>query len=156
MAEKAAVKTFGAVQDGSADWDTIRKNFNELEAKINEHANELKALAQHETSTVSMLFETQGIHTMLAGGKHKRCKVTNAYAQVHDNIDAEVVVSLLGMEVKFSSTEKKGSAKSFDSSGEYLLRDLNFIDHLEVELSYARRISVNVTLESTEFLTESE
>lgn len=125
MAEKVSVKPFKAIEDGATDWGPIRKNFEDIQEKINEHADELK------------------------GGKHLRCRPVNAFAVIHDNIDTEVRVSLVDLagDIKFSDSEKKGSGKIFDL---YPNRILHFIESLEVELSEDRRVSVYVTLESVE------
>lgn len=149
MAEKVSVKPFRAIEDGATDWGPIRKNFEDIQEKINEHADELKALAQHETLTISMMFQGRGRHVLLQGGKHLRCRPVNAYAVVHDNIDAEIRISLAGFaeDIKFSESEKKGSGKIFEL---YPNRILHFIESLEVELSEDRRVSVYVTLESVE------
>jgi hypothetical protein len=149
MAKKVEVKPFRAIEDGATDWAPIRKNFEDIQEKINEHADELKALAQHATFTISMMFQGRGRHFLLTGGKHLRCRPVNAYAVIHDNIDTEVRVSLAGLagDIKFSDSEKKGSGKIFDL---YPNKILHFIESLEVELSEDRRISVYVTLESVE------
>lgn len=148
MAEVAEIKTFSAIEDGATDWKKIRDNFTEIEKVLNEHARELKALARHSTFTISMMFQGAGKHTLMNGGKHPRCKPLNAYAVVHDNIDAEVRVRLvnLAQDVKFSETEKKGSGKIFD----LYPKAVHFVESVQVELSTDRRVSVHVTFESTE------
>lgn len=149
MAEVAEIKSFSAIEDGATDWKKIRDNFTEIEKVLNEHAGELKALARHSTFTISMMFQTAGKHTLMNGGRHPRCKPLNAYAVVHDNIDAEVRVGLvnLAQDVKFSDTEKKGSGKVFDL---YPNKAVHFVESVQVELSRDRRVSVHVTFESTE------
>ncbi|NJD76947.1 MAG: hypothetical protein FIB08_07620 [Candidatus Methanoperedens sp.] len=149
MAEEAEIKSFSAIEDGATDWKTIRKNFTEIEEVLNEHARELKALARHSTFTVSMMFQKAGSHILLNGGIHPRCKPVNAFAVVHDNIDAEVRIRLvnLAQDVKFNGSEKKGSAKVFDLSPN---KRVHFAESVKVELSEDRRVSVSVTFESTE------
>ncbi len=149
MAEKVSVKPFRAIEDGATDWSPLRKNIEDIQEKINEHADELKALSRHSTFTISMMFQGRGRHALLKGGKHLRCRPVNAYALIHVNIDTEVRVSLVGLagDIKFSDSEKKGSGKVFDL---YPNSSLHFLDSLEVELSQDRRVSVYVTFESVE------
>ncbi len=149
MVETAEIKTFNAIEDGATDWKNIRNNFTEIGEVLNEHADELKALARHSTFTISMMFQSAGKHTLMNPGKHLRCKPLNAYAVVHDNIDSEVRVSLvnLAQDVKFNGSEKKGSAKVFALSPNKLV---HFAESVQVELSADRRVSVYVTFESTE------
>lgn len=149
MAEKATIKNFKTIDDGATDWGPIRTNFEEIEEKINEHADELKALSQHSTVTISRMFQGRGRYVILQGGKHLRCRPVNAYALIHDNIDSEARISLVDFsrDIKFSDSEKKGSGKLFEL---YQNKVLHFIDSLEVDLSGDRRVSVYVTLESTE------
>lgn len=149
MVEEAEIKSFNAIEDGATDWKNIRNNFTEIEEVLNEHAGELKALARHSTFTISMMFQSAGKHTLMNAGKHLRCKPINAYAVIHDNIDAEVRVSLvnLAQDVKFSDTEKKGSGKVFSF---YPNKRVHFAESVQVELSGDRRVSVHVTFESTE------
>lgn len=149
MAEKIEVQSFRAIEDGSTDWNPIKENFQDIQEKINEHADELKALSTHSTFTISRMFQSRGRHVLLSGGKHLRCRPVNAYAIVHDNIESEISISLVdhAEDIKFSPSEKKGSGKLFDL---YSNRILHFIDTLEVELSADRRISVYATFESVE------
>ncbi len=149
MAEEITIKSFNAIEDGATDYSNIRANFTSIGEVLNEHAKELKALARHQTFTVSKMFQTRGMHVLVNPGKHVRCKISHAYAVVHDNIDEEVHATLTGLsqEVKFNGSEKKGSAKIF-----YLLPNgiAHFNDEITVELSASRRVSVNVTFESIE------
>lgn len=149
MVQKAALGKFRTIDDGATDWAPIRKNFDEIQEKINEHADEITALSQHSTVTISMMFQGRGRHVLLQGGKHLRCRLVNAYALIHDNINAEIGISLVNFaqDIKFSESEKKGSGKIFDLDPNAIL---HFIDPLEVELTGDRRVSVYVTLESTE------
>ncbi len=148
MVKKVEMKQFSAIDDGSIDWAPLRKNLADIEKKINEFADEIKALSQRQTFTISGMFQTRGKHTLVNSGAHVRCKITNAYAVIHDNIETEVIVSLLDLaEVKFSDSEKKGSGKIFDIPG---YKSLHFVDSVEVELSDSRRVSVYVTFESVE------
>lgn len=148
MVKKIESKIFNAIDDGSIDWGPLRKNFSDFEKKINEFADEIKALSQRQTFTVSGMFQTGGKHTLVNPRAHVRCKITNAYALIHDNIDLEIMVSLVGLaEVKFSDSEKKGSGKIFEVPGH---KTLHFLDSVEVELSGSRRVSVYVSFQSIE------
>lgn len=148
MAEEIALKDFNAVEDGSTDWGNIRENFTDLEEVINEHVDELRAIVKRQTFTVSKLFASKGKHVFLTGGKHLRCRPVNAYAVVHDNVDREVRITLdLGQEIKFSATEKKGSAKDITLHPH---KAVHFTESVFVEFSEDRRVSVYVTFESIE------
>lgn len=149
MAESVSIKSFNFIEDGSTDWKNIQKNFTEIGETLNEHALELKALARHQTFTISGMVENRGRHVLAKGGKHLRCRVTHAYATVHDNVDEEVQVTLanLSRPVKFNGSEKKGSGKIFELGPNAIS---HFVDDIAVELSANRRVSVYVTLESIE------
>lgn len=148
MVKKAKLKQFRTIEDGSTDWDPIRKNLAKIEESINNHADEIKALSQRQTSTISGMFQTKGKHTLIDSRKHARCRITNAYALIHDNIAEEVIVSLVDLaELKFSDSEKKGSGKLFEIPK---YKKLHFVDSLEVEMTGSRRVSVYATIESTE------
>ena len=149
MVETIVIKPFKYQETGTVDWSRIIKSFEDIQAVLNEHANELKALAKHQTSTVSMMFQTRGNHVLVNPGKHIRCKVTHAFAIVHDNIDEEVNVTLTGLSrpVKFNGSEKKGSGKIFDLVPNAIS---HFVDDIAVELTANRRVSVYATFESTE------
>lgn len=149
MAEEITIKSFRAIDDGSTDYTNIRANFTNIGETLNEHARELKALARHQTFTVSKMYQTRGTHVLVNPGKHVRCKITHAYAAVHDNIEEEVQVTLTGLShpVKFNDSEKKGSGKIFDLVPNAVA---HFNDVIAVQLSANRRVSVHVTFESTE------
>ncbi|MCX9011777.1 MAG: hypothetical protein OIN66_11725, partial [Candidatus Methanoperedens sp.] len=97
MVQKTTMRNFGAINDGATDWDSIRKNFTDLEKTVNDHYNEIKAIAQRQTFQVSGMFQTRGKHTLMHAGKHLRCKPINAFAIVHDNVAAEVQVNLVNL-----------------------------------------------------------
>lgn len=149
MVDKTTMRSFNAVDDGTIDWSKIRDNFTDLTDVIEDHYREIKALAQRQTFTISRLYQTRGRHTLLAPGKHLRCKPVSAYAVVHDNIEAEVSVSLVNYShaAKFSNSEKKGSAKELELLQS---RAVHFAEKVEVELSENRRVAVHVTFESIE------
>ncbi len=148
MVESVSIKSFNSIEDGATDWKNIRSNFEDIGETLNEHARELKALAQHQTFTISGMFERKGRHVLINGGKHPRCRPVNAYALVHDNTEEEVRISLAGLaqDIMFAASEKKGSGKNF----ELFNRTLHFLDIVEVELSTDRRVSVYLTCESIE------
>lgn len=149
MVESIKIKRFSAVEDGATDWKTIRDSFDDIEDVLNEHAKELKALAKHSTFQISGMFQTKGRHVLARAGKHPRCKILNAFAVVHDNIEDEVHVSIIDFtgDIKFNGSEKKGSGKIFDL---HPGKVAHFIDSIEVELTGNRRISVYATCESIE------
>lgn len=148
MAKKAELKPFRTIEDGATDWGPIRKNLDEIEKDINNHADEIKTLSQRQTITISGMFQTRGRHTLINARKHVRCCITNAYALIHDNTEEDITVSLVDMaELKFSDSEKKGSGKLFEIPG---YKKLHFVESLEVELSGSRRVSIYVTIESIE------
>lgn len=149
MVEKSTFRQPKFVDDGSVDWRPVKSAFTEIQDVLNEHARELKALAQHGTFTISMMFQTQGKHVLLRGGKHLRLKPVNAFAVVHDNVPQEIQVTIVGFShpAKFSDTEKKGSAKMLDILSNKVL---HFKDSVEVELSTSRRITVYATFASIE------
>ncbi len=149
MVEKTTMRTFGAIEDGSTDWGSIRKNFTDLEDVIKDHYKEIKAIAQRQTFTISGMFQTKGKHFLMKAGRHLRCMPVNAYAVVHDNVEAEIHVTLvdLSQPCKFSDSEKKGSAKILEL---FPVRAVHFAQDVEVELSENRRVSVYATFESIE------
>lgn len=147
---------FGAADDGSTDWATIRSNFSNIQDVINSHASEISAQAKHQTITISRMFSTRGKYVLAEAGKHPRAKVTDGYVILHDNIDQHIEIDLLGptssiltQPVKFNGSEKKGSGKPFTIMPR---RTVHFKDRLSVLLSENRRVSVYLTLESLEEL----
>jgi len=150
VVESVIPKDFKFIETGTVDWSTLRLKFADLEQALNEHALEIKALARRQTQTVSRIFETRGTFPLLEPGRHLRSEVTGAYAIVHDNVEEEILVGLPGLAtgpVKFSASEKKGSAKEFTLP---MGRTLLFTEGVKVSLSANRRVSVYLTLESRE------
>jgi hypothetical protein len=145
MAAKGAI---AFIETGAVDWQELEDAIDENNITLQDHTNDIRALACHQEFTVSRLFETAGDHVLLDGGYHVRARVVNAYAVVHDNIEEEVHVYLLGVAapIHFSSTERKGSAKEFSLAP----HALHFATTLRVHLSASRRVSVYVTLRSNE------
>jgi|GEM_PF-5801063 hypothetical protein len=94
--------------------------------------------------TISRICETRGSTLLI--GPHPGLRLTAAYAVVHDNIAEEVLVEIPGVAgpVKFSATEKKGSAKEFRILPPGLLPPAG----LEVTLTRDRRVSIYVTIEN--------
>ena len=138
-----------SIETGTVDWGIIKKNFQDLFDELNTKIRDVDALAIRQTFTVSRAYEVEGQHVFLEAGKHPRIRVVDAYAIVHDNIDDKIQVDLadIAEPVKFSATERKGSAKIFTL---FPNAALPFWSPLLVVLSATRRISVHITFESTE------
>ncbi len=149
MAEKSTFIQPRFIDNGSVDWQPVSDAFTEIQKNLNEHRDEIRALARRMPFSVTGMFETEGKHTLLGAGKHVRCKLVSAHAVLHDNIHGDVRVNFPGLtgDIKFSDTEGKGSGKIFP-----VLPNANrhFSEPIEIELSAGRRVSVYATFESTE------
>lgn len=137
------------IETGTVDYGPFTTAFTLLEDAINGVIREVNAHLIRQTFTVTKLCETSGNHTILGAGKHLHCKILDAFCVVHDNIPEEVQIVLEGRshKAKFSSTEKKGSAKGIDiltNRG-----NIHWNEDLTISLSNNRRVSVYVTMEST-------
>jgi len=149
MAKKILMVEFPSIETGTVDWKIIKKNFQYLFDELNTKIRDVDALAVRQTVTVSRAYEIEGSYVFLEAGKHPRFRVVDAYAIAHDNIDQEIRIDLpdIAAPVKFSATEKKGSAKIFTL---FPQAALPFWSPLQVVLSATRRVSVHITFESTE------
>jgi len=137
------------IETGAVNWQELIAEIEAEDTTVQDHTNDIAALARHQEFTVSRIFETAGDHVLLDGGYHIRARVVNAYAVVHDNVEQEVQVEIIpgvAAPIHFSSTERKGSAKEFS----LVHHALHFSTTVKVRLSASRRVSVYVTLRSTE------
>jgi len=141
------------IETGVIDWVPIQQAFDNIETALNnivDETNDQIAFVVRQTFSVSKICEEAGDHVLLNAAKHPRCRIISAYCTVHDNIAEEIHIELVGRShrVKFSATEKKGSAKELVilTNG----AQLHWNDALTVNLSVARRITVHVTFESIE------
>lgn len=149
MAENTDIKYIEAIDTGEVDWNILRGNFDNLADVVDEHADELKGLAQKQTQTISYAIDEAGLTTILNSNRHLRIKITNAFLQMGDSISKEDIVEIVGIsnKIKVSNTEKAGKVRIF----EVLKKQLLFTENIQVRTSSDRRVIVNVTFESTEF-----
>ena len=134
--------------DGSVDWNPVRKAFTEIQDILNEHADEIKASVKHNTQTISYAIEGEGIKTILKSGKHYRGKIVNAYVIMGDNVPQKTIVELEGIseQISFNSTEGMGKVRIFKLKKS----QIHFIDEVRVVQTGDRRMVINITIESTE------
>lgn len=148
MVKNASIKYVEAIDTGEMNLAALRNNFSHLGEVVNEHADEMRALASKQTHTISYAIDQHGMTTILEGGKHLRIKIVNAFVQMGDNVADEDIVELVGISnyIRFSPTEKAGKVRIFNVHESNLM----FSDAIVVNASSNRRIVVNVTFESTE------
>lgn len=148
MAQEVDLKFVQAIDTGEWDIKAMRRNFDDLDEAINEHATELRALAYKQTQTISYGIEEAGQTTILRTNKHLRSKIVNAFVQIGDNVSLENIVSIKGVtnSIKLSDSEKAGKIRIFD----ILKSNMMFNDELIVQTTSNRRIIINVTYESME------
>jgi len=148
MVEKTNYILIEPKDDGSISWKPIMNAFEQIQDKINFNADEAKAIAQHQTFTISYAVEAVGTTTILNSSKHPRAKIINAFVQVGDNLPLENIVEIEGITntIKISDTHTAGNMRLF----KILKPQLHFIDNVKVKTTSDRRIIVNLTLESIE------
>lgn len=148
MVKDASIKYVEAIETGEMDLTALRNNFSHLGEVVNEHADEMRALASKQTHTISYAIDQHGMTTILEGGKHLRIEIVNAFVQMGDNISNEDIVELVGISdsIRFSPTEKAGKVRIFDVHKSNLM----FSDAIVVNMSSNRRIVVSITFKSTE------
>lgn len=148
MVEKSVFEQPEFIDNGTVNWIPVTAAFSEIQDILNEHADELKGLARHNTQSISYAIEGAGTTPVLKPGRHTRSRLVNAYVLMGDSIAEEATVVLQGITntIKFSATEKAGKVRIFT-----ILKDsLHFIDMVKAETTGNRRIVVTLTLESTE------
>ena len=148
MADTVDLKYVQAIDTGEWDILAMRNNFDEVEEAINEHATEIQALAFKQTQTISYGIESAGITTILNSNKHLRCKITNAFVQMGDNVKQDNTITIKGISdsIRFSETEKAGKVRIFNILKSHMM----FNDEIIIETTSNRRVTINVTIESIE------
>lgn len=133
---------------GEIFWKPIMDAFEQIETKVNENADELKAVVKHNTTTISYAMEGAGQKIILGGSKHLRGKITNAYIVVGDNVPHKTQINLVGISdvVSISETEGCGKCRIF----KIVNKQLHFIDAVVVNQTGDRRIIITFTIESLE------
>lgn len=148
MVKDASIKYVEAIETGEMDLVALRDNFNHLKEVINEHADEIRALASKQTQTIGYAVDQSGLTTILEGGKHLRIEIVNAFVQMGDNVTNENIVELVGISdsIRFNPTEKAGKVRIFDIHK----KNLMFSEGIIVKTSSNRRVIINVLFKSTE------
>jgi len=145
MIKNAKLKYIEADSAAPMDLVALRENFDKLEEVANNHAEELKLLAQMHTQTISYAIDVAGLTTILKPNKHKGVRIVNAFVQMGDNIKEEQFVGLTGISdnIKFSKSERSGKVRMFTLTKDRVATN----EPIRVSTSSNRRIIVNVTIE---------
>lgn len=109
MANKISKYALHHVDDGRIDWTPIENNFTDIENTINEHADEIKTLAQRQTIVYKYPILEKGTYTMVRGGKHLRIKIIKGWVTVSDNSGREQTIQLPGISEPLSISSTYGA-----------------------------------------------
>lgn len=131
----------------SFNMQDIIDNFTSVFDDMAANASEITALAQRQTWTIVKMFEAPGKHVIMAGSKHLRCKLINAFCTLGDNVDLVNHSKFLGDTLQFTATEKAGKDRAFRLP---IFTSFHFKDPIEIEQDSIRRIKYTMTFESIE------
>jgi len=123
--------------------DNFTNIFNDMAA----NAAEITALAQRQTWTIIKMFDGEGKHVIMKSDKHLRCKLTDAFCTLGDNVEQAVSAKYQGDTCSFTATENSGKVRAIRFNERNVI---HFKDAVEVEQIGDRRLVYTFTFESIE------
>ena len=146
------VADFKWIPTGDADFATIKKNFKDLEERLNEIIKELNAVMEQKEKFVrTVLVETTAPVTIIEAGDHSNLKIVSGFVMAGDNLKMDQTISIENskgqalVEPKtLKATEKSGKAQSFEVIA---WRTIGKFDDVIVVPSSVRKAIVSILVE---------